>query len=343
MLPRCTLLTRPAASRFPDPEKDPKGHAALVGGLYTLVWVDDVAGTVPIGYMLRHVVEALQKTPESVRGRLELDPEEGTVKLFHEPETEPERTKLVAGLTDYWRQNGTFRILKGWRDELWPVYDKAGNVLFSMERSAMGLFGTMRYGVHLTAFVRQGGDDSEHDFRIWVPKRSTMKTTYPGMLDNTVAGGLMTDEDPFECMVREADEEASLPEDVVRQHATHVGTVTYIYITDEKSGGEDGLIYPECQWVYDLELPADASVIPEPKDGEVESFSLCTVEEIREQLALGRWKPNCALVMLDFFVRHGVLTPENEPYYDEIRRRVHREMPFPGPHEARGPARRGIA
>ncbi|KAK1766780.1 NUDIX hydrolase domain-like protein [Phialemonium atrogriseum] len=318
---------------FPDPVKDPKGYAARLQSLYTLVW-EDAAGAVPIGYMPRSVFETLLKTPVSVKGELDFNAAKGTVTLFHQPETEPERTKLVANLTDYWRQKGTFRILKGWRDELWPVYDRRGNVLFSMERSAMGLFGTMRYGVHLTAFVRQKGDDSEHDMRIWVPKRSTMKTTYPGMLDNTVAGGLMTDEDPFECMIREADEEASLPEDVVRNHAKHVGTVTYIYITDERSGGEDGLIYPECQWVYDLELPADQSVTPEPKDGEVESFSLCTVEEIQEQLAQGRWKPNCALVMLDFFVRHGILTRENDPNYDEIRRRVHREMPFPGPHQA---------
>lgn len=285
--------------------------------------------------MLRSVVEVLLKTPASVRGDLDFDPQKGTVTLFHRPATEPERTKLVARLTDYLRQNKAFRSLEGWRDELWPVYGHGGDVLFSMERSAMGLFGTMRYGVHLTAFVRQpGSSDSAYDIRVWVPRRSSAKPTYPGMLDNTVAGGLMTDEDPFECVIREADEEASLPEDVVRNTAKNVGTVTYIYVTDERSGGEPGLIYPECQWLYDLELPADGSITPTPKDGEVESFSLCTVEEIQEQLAQGRWKPNCAVIMVDFFVRHGILTPENEPSYDEIRRRVHREMPFPGPHQA---------
>lgn len=287
----------------------------------------------PLGYVPHFVFDALVNTPVSIRGEMEFDRATRTITLFHRPQTEPERTKLVAQLTNYWRKNGTFRILKGWRDELWPVYDNRGNVLFSMERAAMGLFGTMRYGVHLSAFVRGKSEDSDYDVRIWVPKRSSNKSTYPGMLDNTVAGGLMTDEDPFECIIREADEEASLPEDVVRSRAKFVGLVTYIYITDERSGGEDGLIYPECQWDYDLELPADQSIVPEPKDGEVESFSLCTVEEIKEQLAQGRWKPNCALVMLDFFVRHGIITPENDPYYSEIRHRVHRQMPFPGPHQ----------
>ncbi|RKU45836.1 hypothetical protein DL546_006972 [Coniochaeta pulveracea] len=318
---------------FPDPEKDPVGYAAQFENIYTLVWQDEAAGTVPIGYMPRSVLELLMATPVDIRGEVDVDTSNKTVTLFRGPQTEEERTKHVARLTDYWRQNKTFRILKGWRNEMWPVYGNNGEVLFSMERAAMGMFGTMRYGVHLSAFVRGRTDNSEYDLRIWVPKRSIKKSTYPGMLDNTVAGGLMTDENPFECIIREADEEASLPEDLVRKQARFAGLVTYIYITDERSGGEEGLIYPECQWVYDLELPADQSVIPEPKDGEVESFSLCTVEEIKEQLAAGRWKPNCALVMLDFFVRHRIITPEDDPYYDDIVHRVHRKMPFPGPHQ----------
>lgn len=279
------------------------------------------------------MLEALLNTPASIKGDMAFDPKKRTVLLFREPSNEPERTKLVAQLTKHWRENETFALLKGWRDELWPVYGRNGDVLFSMERSAMGLFGTTRYGVHMTAFIRRNDEDSKYDLRIWVPKRSATKSTYPSMLDNTVAGGLMTDEDPFECIIREADEEASLPETVMRQRATEVGTVTYIYITDERAGGEPGYIYPECQWVYDLELPADGSVVPEPKDGEVDSFSLRTVEEIQEQLAQGLWKPNCAVVMLDFFLRHGIYTEDNEPDYNVLKAKTHRFIPFPGPHQ----------
>jgi len=133
-------------------------------------------------------------------------------------------------------------------------------------------------------------------------------------------------------VIREADEEASLPEEVVRAHTKAAGLISYLYVTDERSGGEPGYIYPEVIWVYDLPLPADA-VVPKPKDGEVEGFSLCTIDEIKEQLAQGRFKPNCAMVMLDFFARHGILTKDNEPDYDEIVRRSHRVMPFPGPHQ----------
>jgi 8-oxo-dGTP pyrophosphatase MutT (NUDIX family) len=317
---------------FPNPETDSSGYEAALGSLYTFVW-DDGDGPYPVGYMPPSVLDALMRAPPEIRGPMDFNPTTRTVALFQEPSAEAERTKLVSGLTAYWRENQTFRILKGWRNELWPVYSKSGEVLFSMERAAMGLFGTTRYGVHMTAFVRRRDADSKYDFRIWVPKRSANKSTYPGMLDNTVAGGLMTNEDPFECIIREADEEASLPEHIVRARATETGTVTYIYITDERSGGDAGYIYPECQWVYDLELPDDGSVIPEPKDGEVDSFTLRTVEEIQEQLAQGLWKPNCAVVMLDFFLRHGVYTPENEPDFEVLQARAHRYIPFPGPHQ----------
>ncbi|KAK0645622.1 NUDIX hydrolase domain-like protein [Cercophora newfieldiana] len=316
---------------FPNPETDPSGHKAALDELWTLVW-DDGDGPYPIGYIPTSVFGVLTtRTPSEVTGPIHIDLRERTVALFRVPDTEAERTKLVARLTAYWRANKTFRSLNGWRNELWPVYSRSGELLFSMERSAMGLFGTTRYGVHMTAFVRRNNGKSKYDFRIWVPKRSANKSTYPGMLDNTVAGGLMTNEDPFECIIREADEEASLPENVVRTRATETGTVTYIYITDERSGGDAGYIYPECQWVYDLELPDD--IVPEPKDGEVESFSLRTVEEIQEQLAQGLWKPNCAVVMLDFFLRHGIYTPENEPDFEELQARAHRYIPFPGPHQ----------
>ncbi|KAK3688462.1 NUDIX hydrolase domain-like protein [Podospora appendiculata] len=317
---------------FPDPERDPVGHAKFIQNFYTFVW-DDGEGPFPIGYLPLTVLDALDNTPASIKGQVDVNHANRTVALFHEHKTEEERTRLVARLTAYWRANKTFLILKGWRDEMWPVYGRHRELLFSMERAAMGLFGTVRYGVHMNAFVRRTDGDSKYDLRIWVPKRSATKSNYPGMLDNTVAGGLMTNEDPFECIIREADEEASLPEEVMRKHTKEVGTVTYIFITDERSGGEPGFIYPECQWVYDLELPSDLDVIPTPKDGEVESFSLRTVEEIQEQLAQGLWKPNCALVMVDFFLRHGIYTPENEPHYEELRSRAHRYISFPGPHQ----------
>lgn len=292
------------------------------------MWEDE-DGVYPIGYVLDRVVDQLSQVPEDIKGNVILDPDKRTIALFQEPQTEAERSRRVAKLADYWRQKSTFPLLKGWRDEVWPVYSRKGELLFSMERAAIGLLGTMRYGVHMIAYVKD--PSAPYGIKFWVPRRAATKSTFPSMLDNTVAGGLATGEDPFECLVREADEEASLPETVVRARAKNVDVVTYIYITEKERVGEADFIYPECQWVYDLELPSD--VVPQPKDGEVDEFRLCDVDEVRGQLARGEYKPNCALVVIDFFMRHGMLTEAEEPDMAEIRKRIHREMPFPGPHQ----------
>lgn len=315
--------------RFPYADREPERYAKKLDSLCTLIWEDD-EGVFPIGYMLKSVLMELKKVPPAIRGDIVFDPFANTVKMFHKPATEKKRTELAAATTHYLRLNQTFKILKGWRNEPWPVHGRNGDIIFSMERAAMALFGCMRYGIHLIAYV--SCPTAPHGIKIWVPKRSQMKTNWPGMLDNTVAGGLTTNETPLECLMREADEEASLPPHLVREHVRLAGLVKYIYMdVDTRTGGEDGYVYPECQWVYDLELPDN--VIPEPNDGEVESFMLCTVDEVKEHLATGWWKPNCAAITLDFFIRMGILTRENEPYLEEIERRLRRKLPFPGPHE----------
>lgn len=318
-------------ARFPYEDQNPEAYKRMKDDLWTLLWSDE-DGTYPLGYMLDRVFEVLVKTPVSVKGEMDFNPSSRTISLFHRLSTEEERSKQVAKLTAYWREQQAFPLLKGWRNEVWPVYSRKGELLFSVERAALGLFGTMRYGVHMIAYVRdQQHPDDPHRFKYWIPRRAANKSTFPSMLDNTVAGGLCTGEEPFECLVREADEEADLPGEVVRGGVKCVATVTYIYITSEKSHGEADYIFPECQWVYELELPADLQ--PQPKDGEVGEFMLCGMEEVKGQLARGEFKDNCALCMIDFFIRWGMLTEENEPDMAEIKRKMYRELPFPGPHQ----------
>ncbi|GAP91989.1 putative NUDIX domain-containing protein [Rosellinia necatrix] len=315
------------ADAFPYEDKEPEACQAMAKTLYKLVWQSN-DGPV-LGYMLSATVDELLAVPEAIRGAVVVDRGARTVRAF-EQATEAERTAAVDAVMRYWRARGTFAVLRGWREEGWPVYVSDAEVLYSAERSGTGMLGVMRYGVHMTGYVRD--DAAPHGMRIWVPRRAPNKSTYPGMLDNTVAGGLMTGEDPLECAVREADEEASLPAELVRARARFAGMVTYVYVTDERAGGSAGQIYPETQWVYDLELPA--AVTPVPKDGEVAEFHLWSVPEVRAALARDRFKPNCALVLVDFFVRHGIITPDSEPDdYAEILQRLHRRLPFPGPHQ----------
>lgn len=52
---------------------------------------------------------------------------------------------------------------------------------------------------------------------------------WPGFLDNTIAGGIPSGMSPFESLVKEAMEEGSLQEDVVRKHTRAVGSISYFY------------------------------------------------------------------------------------------------------------------
>ncbi len=275
-------------------------------------------GSGPLGYIPQWVVE---KMPWG--DSWECDTNKRTVKPGP-LELVPSQEELIRGTLEKARDSKAFEVLKGWRNELYPILGPRNPLekIVSMERAGSALFGINTYGVHMTVYVQ-----TEEGMKIWVPRRARNKQTYGGYLDNTVAGGLSTGEKSLECMIRESAEEASFPEDLVRSKAKACGTVSYIHIRDKRAGGETGLFQPECQHVYDMEVPAD--VVPKPNDNEVEQFYLWTVGEVQKALAEGQIKPNCALVLLDFFVRHGILTAENEPHYVEIVSRLHRKLPFP--------------
>ena len=234
--------------------------------------------------------------------------------------TPSELNGVIAEMLGKAKEEGTFQVLQGWRNELYPVV-RSNHEQITVDRAGSPLFGIVTYGVHMTAYVKV-----QNRTKIWVPRRAKNKQTFGGMLDNTVAGGMSAGEQPLECLVREAAEEASLPEDWVRSSAKSCVTISYFYIRDKRAGGETGLCQPEVQFVYDLEL--DPHTTPKPCDDEVEEFSLCTVEEVQIALAEGQFKPNCAMVVLDFFIRHGILSAQKEEHYVEIMSRIHRKLPF---------------
>lgn len=186
-----------------------------------------------------------------------------------------------------------------------------------IERFAAPLFGITSRGAHMTGYAA-----APDGLRVWVPRRSAHLFTYPGMLDTTVAGGVKAEDSPLECIVAEASEEASLPEDYVRAHARAVGAVTYAQRNEAR-----GSVLPTVLYVYDLPMPE--TMVPRPMDDEVESFVLMTVDEVYEAIFKGEFKPNCVLVMLDFFIRHGVLTAGNCPEYLDILTRIRRRLPVP--------------
>ena len=68
---------------------------------------------------------------------------------------------------------------------------------------------------------------------------------------------------------------------------------------------------------YDLEMPVDFT--PFNMDGEIDAFELWPIEEVAERVRDSfDFKFNCNLAIIDFLIRHGILTPENEPDYVDI-------------------------
>ncbi|WFD36494.1 thiamine diphosphokinase [Malassezia cuniculi] len=235
-------------------------------------------------------------------------------------DTPATRTEAIAAFVTWLRDTRRFPDpLDGWRDERYSIYGRRdGRVVpvFELERAACGLFGVVTFGIHLTAYTADG--------RIWVPQRSRTKQTWPGYLDNSVAGGITAGESVLETVVRECEEEASLPAHIVRPALKAGGTISYFYRTSA------GWHQPEMQC-----LPADVEL--KPCDGEAESFTLADQPTIFAWLREGRFKPNCALgtymlttVLLDFFVRHGII-PRDHVDYSQLDALLHADLRLPVP------------
>lgn len=195
-------------------------------------------------------------------------------------------------------------LVRGWRNEPYPVgTDFYAAPLMRMERAAVPLFGVRAYGVHINGFVGQGDG-----LKLWVGKRSPNKQTAPGKLDHLVAGGQPMGIGLMDNVIKEGAEEASLSEAMART-ARPVGFISYI--TERSEGLRNDICF-----AYDIALPD--SFEPRNTDGEIESFSLWPIAEVRQRMAETEdFKFNVALVNIDFLVRHGYLSPD-EPDYVEI-------------------------
>lgn len=197
-------------------------------------------------------------------------------------------------------------IVGGRRNEAYPALLEWGAPpLFQIERAAAPHFGMRSYGVHMTGYVRK-----EDGIHIWVARRSRVKPTYPGMLDNTVAGGQPVGLGLRENLAKECAEEAGIPKALAAQ-AISVGAIAY------KMDAADGL-KPDVQFCYDLEMPAD--FVPRNTDGEIEEFFLWQWRDVARIVAdTNEFKYNCNLVLIDFFVRHGLYGPDDPDYLAVVR------------------------
>jgi 8-oxo-dGTP pyrophosphatase MutT (NUDIX family) len=215
-------------------------------------------------------------------------------------------------------QKDLFHVLDRKHSEPFSII--GANFPVSIERFASPLFGITSRGAHLIAYTQ-----TADGMKIWIPRRSEHLYTSPGKLDSTVAGGVKDGVTPFETIIQEGNEEASLSEPFMRQNVRSRGVITYISTTGPDFPGEKGLFIPDIIYVYDLQLSDE--VVPKPHDDEVKDFRCLTVKEAQHALLTQEFKPDSAAVLIDFMIRHGIITAENEKDFVEINMHLHRRLP----------------
>ena len=197
-------------------------------------------------------------------------------------------------------------VIPGWRNEVYPVTSIWGRPpLMLMERAATPHFGVRAFGVHMNGFVRDGDALS-----MWIGRRAFDKPTYPGMLDNMVAGGQPARLSLMANLVKECHEEAGIPEPLATK-AVPVGAITYCMETPEG-------LKPDVQFVYELEVPPDFT--PRNQDGEIQEFMLWPIARVMEVVEeTAEFKFNCNLVIIHFLLQHGLISPERSDYLELVR------------------------
>jgi isopentenyldiphosphate isomerase len=216
------------------------------------------------------------------------------------------RWRTPAERTLAFREVAATLAAEGWceplRHEDYPVLTAWGAApVLLLDRAVVPALGVRAFGVHVN-----GVATTAPNLSLWIARRAADKAIEPGKLDNMVAGGQPAGLGLAANVIKEAGEEAGLPEALARQ-ARPVGAITYC-MAEPRGLKRDTL------FVYDLMMPQGTR--PIPVDGEVESFTLMAVDEVLELLRSGfACKFNVALVLIDFMIRHGVLTPDLEPDY----------------------------
>lgn len=246
--------------------------------------------------------------------------ESGSIQMKASLASFETRNDVFRRIGEAWRQNDA-ALAAGWRNELYAVYNPPGEPYFLVERAVSVLLGVVTYGVHCNGYI-PAEISPDRELKLWIPRRAKDKPTYPGKLDNTVAGGLGWPLGIEENLVKECYEEAGLDEQWVLARASLAGVVSYMVQPD----GPKGHVQPEVEYIYDLKF--DNETVPRPVDGESEDFVLMGVAEVKRRMEAREFKPNCALVVLDFLIRHGAVGPDT-PGFLELVARMHRRLPFP--------------
>jgi isopentenyldiphosphate isomerase len=261
-----------------------------------------VVGGEPLGMVRLGFADVLCGLGQAFERAFELEP--NGLHWRGAPSGFEARTEAMSMLCDALIAEGRVSHRHG---ERYPVTaGRREDARFLIDRACAPYFGVRAFGQHINGFVRAGDR-----LRMWIARRSADRRVYPNRLDNMVAGGLPWDIGLRENLRKECAEEAGMPAELA-DRAISVGAITYCRAS--KRG-----LKPDVMYCYDLELPEDFQ--PHCQDGEVAGFELMPIEQVAELVRdTDAFKLNCNLVIIDFLVRHGALTPEHPDYLEIVQR-----------------------
>lgn len=257
-----------------------------------------------IGFVGQAFARRLEDFPAVFRGGAAgLDFAEG-LDDFHS------RTAALADLAVRLSDTGDIRPLDG---EPYAAVAAWGDPpAFKVDRALVPPLGLKAFGLHVNGYVPTGPAPS--DKKMWIGRRADDRRVAPGKLDNLIGGGQPFGLSLAENLAKEGAEEAGLAAEVVGR-AQPAGAVSYVMAQAEG-------LRRDTLFVFDLVL--DDSVRPHNQDGEVAEFRCMPVAEVAARVQeTDDFKFNVPLVLIDFFIRHGLLSPE-EPGYPELVRDLRR-------------------
>jgi 8-oxo-dGTP pyrophosphatase MutT (NUDIX family) len=206
--------------------------------------------------------------------------------VLRDPAALPGIARGLAAQGHYRLRNETFDV-RGAPD---------GPVLAQIDRGAIPSFGVEAVGVHVNGLVHR--PDGLH---VWIGRRAADRMLDPGKLDHLTAGGVPAGLTPEQTLVKEAAEEAAIPAALARR-ARHVATIRYAM--ERREGLRRDRLH--C---YDLDLPED--FVPHAADGEVEGFELWPIARVLQTVRdTDEFKFNVNLVLIDLFLRHGLIAAD---------------------------------
>jgi len=249
-----------------------------------------------LGWMRPAFAEALRRFPATFIV-------EGDRVLLHPALSQFERRNAaIAETLDDLVAAGVLSHVMG---ELYPVVAKWGDTpAFLLDRAAVSVFGVRSFGQHLNGII-----STESGVSMWIGRRAPDRHAFPDQLDQMVAGGLPFGIAPEANLAKECEEEAGMEQQLA---ARAVATGHISYRRETEAGLRTDTIF--C---YDITLPSSFS--PQCTDGEVGEFYLWPLEEVaRVVRETDEFKPNCNLVVIDFLLRHGLITVDH-PEYRELR------------------------